>query len=184
YLIGAGRQIIEAGPYVEAFRARGPEVIYFFEPIDEYVAAALAETGGKRLVSADRDDIDLGDAPPVEGESLTDEETAALCEWLKKSLGDTVEDVRSGKRLVTSPAVALNREGQMTPQLRAMLKAMNQDASVQKAILEINPRHSLIRKLSARTRADADDAIAALVAAQIRDNALLSAGLLESPESS
>lgn len=183
YLVGQSRSAIESGPYLEAFRARGLEVLYFLDPIDPYVAASLTEVSGRRLVSADREDIDLGDAPPVEGESLSEDESTRLCGWLKSALGDTVEAVRSGSRLVTSPAVALNQDGHVTPQFRAMLKAMNQDAPLPRVTLEINPRHSLIRRLAARTAADGDDPLARMIAEQIRDNALLNAGLLDSPQS-
>ncbi len=180
YLIAPSREAIEAGPYLEAFRARGLEVIYCFEPIDEYVVSALTEVGEKRLVAASSDDLELGDAPPAEGEALGEAETAALCEWLKATLGDSVESVRAGTRLVSSPAVALQPDGQMSPQMRAMMKAMNQDAgSLAKVVLEINPRHTLIRKLAHRDKAG--DELAPMIAEQIRDNALIAAGLLDTP---
>lgn len=180
YLIAPSRAAVEAGPYLEAFKARGLEVIYFFEPIDEYVVSSLTEVAEKRLVSASSDDLDLGDAPPTEGESLTEEQTKEVCEWLKTTLGDSVESVRAGSRLVSSPAVALQPEGQLSPQMRAMMKAMNQDAGgAAKVILEINPRHALIRKLALRNKAN--DELAPLIAEQVRDNALIAAGLLDTP---
>ncbi|MDB6134923.1 MAG: heat shock protein Hsp90 [Verrucomicrobiales bacterium] len=180
FLIAPSRAAIEAGPYLEAFKARGLEVIYLFEPIDEYVVSSLSEVEGKRLVSAASDDLDLGDAPPTEGESLTEEQTKEICEWLKETLGDSVESVRAGSRLVSSPAVALQPEGQVSPQMRAMMKAMNQDfGGGAKVVLEINPRHNLIRKLALRGKKN--DELAPLIAEQIRDNALIAAGLLDSP---
>lgn len=179
YLIAPSRAAIEGGPYLEAFKARGLEVIYLFEPIDEYVVNSLTEVEEKRLVSAASDDLDLGDAPPTEGEALTEEETNSLCEWLKETLGDSIQSVRAGSRLVNSPAVALQPDGQMSPQMRAMMKAMNQDSPTAKVILEINPRHPLIRKLGLREKRN--DELAALVAEQLRDNALIAANLLDSP---
>ena len=180
YLVAPSRSAIEAGPYLEAFKARGLEVIYFYEPIDEYVVSSLTEVAGKRLVSASSDDLDLGDAPPAEGEALSEEDTTALCEWLKTTLGSSVEGVRAGTRLVSSPAVALQPDGQMSPQMRAMMKAMNQDAGgLAKVILEINPRHPLIRKLAHRDKTG--DELAPMIAEQIRDNALIGAGLLDTP---
>jgi TNF receptor-associated protein 1 len=180
YLMAPSRAAIEAGPYLEAFKARGLEVIYFFEPIDEYVVSSLTEVAEKRLVSASSDDLDLGDAPPSEGEALNEADTASLCEWLKTTLGSSVESVRAGTRLVNSPAVALQPDGQMSPQMRAMMKAMNQDAGgLAKVILEINPRHTLIRKLAQRDKTG--DELAPMIAEQIRDNALIAAGLLDTP---
>ncbi len=180
YLTATSRAAIEAGPYVEAFKARGLEVIFFLEPIDEYVVSSLTEVGEKRLVAASSDALDLGDAPPSEGESLSEAQTASLCEWLKETLGDSVESVRAGTRLVSSPAVALQPDGQLSPQMRAMMKAMSQDAgNAARVILEINPRHTLIRKLALREKGG--DELAPLVAEQLRDNALIAAGLLDTP---
>lgn len=182
YLTATSRAAIEAGPYLEAFKARGLEVIFFLEPIDEYVVSSLTEVGEKSLVAASSDALDLGDAPPSEGESLTEAQTAALCEWLKATLGDTVESVRAGTRLVSSPAVALQPDGQLSPQMRAMMKAMSQDSgAAARVILEINPRHSLMRKLALREKTG--DELAPLIAEQLRDNALIAAGLLDTPTS-
>ena len=181
YLIAPSRAAIEAGPYLEAFKARGLEVIYFLEPIDEYVVASLTEFDEKSLTSASSDQITLPDAPPTEGESLTDSQTEDLCAWLKSTLGDTVESVRAGTRLVTSPAVALQPEGQLSPQMRQMMKAMQQDTgSAARVILEINPRHLLIRKLALREKSTTDE-LAPLIAEQLRDNALIAANLLDTP---
>ena len=180
YLVAPSRSAIEAGPYLEAFKARGLEVIFFFEPIDEYVVSSLTEVAEKRLVSASSDDLELGDAPPTEGTALSEAETTTFCEWLKTTLGNSVESVRAGTRLVNSPAVALQPDGQISPQMRAMMKAMNQDSGgMAKVILEINPRHILIQKLAHRNKTG--DELSTMVAEQIRDNALIAAGLLDTP---
>ncbi len=180
YLVAPSRSAIEAGPYLEAFKARGLEVIFFFEPIDEYVVSSLTEVAEKRLVSASSDDLELGDAPPTEGTALSEAETTTFCEWLKTTLGNSVESVRAGSRLVNSPAVALQPDGQVSPQMRAMMKAMNQDSGgMAKVILEINPRHILIQKLAHRNKTG--DELSTMVAEQIRDNALIAAGLLDTP---
>ncbi len=178
YLIGTDRESIEHGPYLEGFKARGLEVIYFDEPIDEYVASSLREFNEKELVSAAQADLDLGDAVEAEGEPLSDEDATALCEFLKETLGEAVDKVEVGKRLIDSPVAAMNPEGQMSPQVREMLKAMNQvGANPMKVHLEINPRHNLIKNLSAKRETDKD--LAAKAAHQLLDSALLAAGLLD-----
>lgn len=65
----------------------------------------------------------------------------------------------------------------MNAQVRQMMKQMNQDVGVTKVILELNPRHEVVKKLAAAYTAKPE--LAELVTAQIFDNALLSAGLLE-----
>ncbi len=183
YLQAPSRASIESGPYLEAFKARGLEVIYFTEPVDEYVLSSLNEYSEKKLVSADSSDLDLPDAPDAESkESLSDSEAEEFSTWMKDTLGDAVEKVAPSKRLVDSPVAALVPEGQrMGPQLRAMMKTMKQDAPAMKVELAINPKHPLIIKL-ARARHSREDA-AKLIAGQLLDTALLSAGLVEDPRS-
>ncbi|MEM1293998.1 MAG: molecular chaperone HtpG [Verrucomicrobiota bacterium] len=179
YLVGNDREAIEQGPYLEAFKARGLEVIYFDEPIDEYVVSSLQKFDEKELVSAAQADLDLGDDPELEGEALSEEEATKLCEFLKETLGDSVDKVEVGKRLVDSPVAAMNPEGQMSPQVREMLKAMNQTgANPMKVQLEINPRHELIKNLAAKQEANPE--LAKMAAQQLLDSALLAAGLLDS----
>ncbi|HPG18600.1 MAG TPA: molecular chaperone HtpG [Opitutaceae bacterium] len=180
YIIGPNRAAIEAGPYLEGFKARNLEVLFCYEAVDEYVMNNVREFDGKQLAAADNADTKLEDLPkPPEGESLTADQTAALAKWLKETLGERVAEVKSSDRLVDSPAVALNADKFMSPHLRRMMKAMNKDGaeSPLRVNLEINPRHAVIRKLA--TTRDSSPERAQLVAEQLFDNALISAGLLE-----
>jgi len=177
YLVGPGRDHIETSPYLEAFKARGLEVVYFTDAVDEYVIDSLGTFDGKKLVSIRHGGVELDDADN-EGESLSDEETTALCEFLKTHLGDRVTRVDKGKRLVDSPVIALVPQDGMSPQMRQMMKAMDENFKDEvKVELEINPRHALIRKLAATREANPE--LAGLVASQLFDNAMIAAGLLE-----
>ncbi len=177
YLVGAGREQVESSPYVEAFRARGLEVIYFTDAVDEYVVESLGEFEGKKLVSIRHGGVELEEHAP-EGDALSEEQTAALCEFLKQELGDRVTAVASGKRLVESPVIALVPTDGMSPQMRQMMKAMDENFKDEiKVELEINPRHPLVKKLSEAK--DSNPELAKLVALQLLDNSLIAAGLLE-----
>jgi molecular chaperone HtpG len=182
YLIGANREAIESGPYLEGLKSRNLEVLFCYEPVDEYVMNNVRTFDGKNLTAADRSDIEL---PVLEkndaSETLAGDDLTGLITWLKESLGDRVEDVKASSRLVDSPVVALSADAFMTPQMRRMMKAMNpeSDAPTVKVHLEINPSHPLIRRLAV-TRAESPDN-AKLVAEQLLDNALISAGLLDDP---
>lgn len=182
YQIAGSRGAIESGPYLEGFKARGLEVLFLFEPIDEYVVNSLNEFDGKKLVAVDRADVDLGDDVETEGEPLGEEETEKLCGWLKEELGDSVTEVKAGKRLVGSPAVALSPQDAMSPQMRQMMRSMNPEGAGEavKVELEINPRHELVKSLA--SAAEGNPEVAKLVAAQVLDNALMAAGLLEDPK--
>jgi molecular chaperone HtpG len=180
YQVAPSRATIETGPYIDAFKKKGYEVLYLYETIDEYVASSLREFDGKPLQAVNSPEVDLGELED-EGESLDADSAGRLCGWLKDTLADGVEEVRSGKRLVGSPALAITPEGELTPQMRQMMRALKPDeVTAPKVILEINPRHELIRKLAGLSESDAETA--RLVGAQVLDNALLSAGLLDDPQ--
>jgi molecular chaperone HtpG len=177
YLVGVGREQIESSPYIEAFKARGLEVIYFTDAVDEYVVDSLGAFDGRKLVSIRHGGVELEDHAAV-GQSLTPEQTTALCEFLKTELGDRVTSVSSGKRLVDHPVIALVPADGLSPQMRQMMRAMDENFKDEVRVeLEINPRHPLVRKLAEAK--DANPELAKLVSRQLLDNALISAGLLE-----
>ena len=179
YLSGPSREAIESGPYLEGFKARNLEVLFCYEAVDEYVMHNVREFEGKKLVAGDHDDVKLSDLPrPPEG-SLSEKETKDLVAWLKEILGSRVADVKASTRLVDSPALALNADKAMSPHLRRMMKAMHKEGadSALRVNLEINPHHAVIKRLAATTASSPEKA--KLVAEQILDNALISAGLLD-----
>ena len=178
YLVGPSRDAIEAGPYLEGFRARNLEVLFCYETVDEYVMNNVREFDGKKLVAADHAYVKLSEQPRPEG-SLGEAETKTLVGWLKESLGDRVADVRASDRLVDSPALALNADKLGSPHMRRIMKAMNKDGAQAplQVNLEVNPHHAVIKRLDELRTASPDKA--KLVAEQILDNALISAGLLD-----
>ena len=181
FLNGSSREMIEAGPYLEAFRSHDLEVIYTYEPVDDFVLSGLAEFEGKKLVSADQADLEL---PALEngaaGETLDSVTVNALTAWLKETLGDRVSEVRESKRLVDSPAIVLNLDGMMTSSMQRVMQSMNREmGTIPGKALEINPRHDLIKRLAALR--EKEPGFAGLVAEQILDNALMTAGLVVEP---
>lgn len=177
YLVGPSRDQVESSPYIEAFKSRGLEVIYFTDVVDEYVIEALSTFDGKKLVSVRHAGVELEDHQ-ADGESLSEEQVSSLCEFLKQELGERVTSVASGKRLVEHPVIALLPADGMSPQMRQMMKAMDENFDVSvKVELEINPRHSLIRKLAEVKESKPD--LAKLISLQLLDNALIAAGLLD-----
>jgi molecular chaperone HtpG len=184
YLVGPNRAAIEAGPYLEGFRARNLEVLFCYETVDEYVMSHVHEFDGKRLVAADQADVKLEDLPRPPGEdALTEEQTKALAAWLKETLGNRVAEVKAGDRLVESPALALNADKFMTPHMRRLMRAMKMegaDDTPPRIELQFNPRHAVIKHLAAAREAKPE--VAKLMAEQVLDNALIAAGLLDDPQ--
>ncbi len=178
YLVGPNRAALETGPYLEGFKARNLEVIFCYEAVDEYVMSNVREFDGKKLTAADHADVKLSDLPKPEG-ALSEDDTKTLTAWLKETLGARVEEVKASDRLVDSPALAVNADKFMSPQMRRMMKAMKKDGADEpvKVTLEINPRSVVMKRLFDTHTASPEKA--KLVAEQILDNSLISAGLLD-----
>lgn len=181
YQIGTSRSAIETGPYLEAFKKKGFEVLFLYESIDDYVVSALAEFSGKKLQAVNSSDVDLGDQED-DKDALSAEATEKLSEWIKGKLEKRVQAVKAGKRLVSSPAMAVLPDGELSPQMRQMMRALNKENEMgaPQVILEINPSHEIIKKLEETSNSNPE--LAELVSHQVLDNALLSAGLLEDPQ--
>ncbi|NBB80015.1 MAG: molecular chaperone HtpG [Verrucomicrobia bacterium] len=190
YLYGPSRSAIESGPYFEAFKARNIEVLFLYEPIDEFVMNHARAFEEKNFVSADSDDIDLDAIAPEtdseKGEALEKDASEALCQFIKEKLGDEVSEVSASERLVGSPAMIVNADKMMTAQMRKMMKAMQQKGGGPDMMggeppvkLQVNPRHSLVKNLA--TLRESDGELATLISQQLLDNARMAAGLLEDP---
>ena len=180
FVNGPSREVIESGPYLEIFRDKGFEVIYTFEAIDDYIFGSVGEYEGKRLVSADQADLDLGESESKERneQALSEEDVQALTGWLKDVLGSKVTEVRESKRLVDSPAVVLSPYG--TNSMQRMMQLVNKDLNnVGPSVLEINATHPMIKRLDVARKNE--DTFAQIAAEQIFENAQIAAGLIIDP---
>ena len=179
-LLTPNRAAAESSPYFEVFRERKWEVLFLFDPWDEFVMEHLHTFDGKTLKLAEKAELNLSETKK-EG-ALSDDAAKSLLQWLKESLGDKVGEVRVSQRLVESPAVVVDADKHMTASMRRMMKAMKQDDEIAAPVkhdLEINPAHPIMARLDAMRQKDAP--LAASVAEQILDNARVAAGLLEDP---
>ncbi|MEU3254295.1 molecular chaperone HtpG [Streptomyces sp. NPDC006997] len=150
YMTGESRQAIENSPHMEAFRAKGVEVLLLTDPVDEVWTDAVGEFDGKPLRSVAKGEIDLGDGTDdtsdAEREKL-DQEYADVLGWLMERLADDVKEVRLSSRLTVSPACVVSDADDITPALENMYRAMGQEVPPAKRILELNPGHPLVRGL-------------------------------------
>lgn len=179
YVNGPSREVIESGPYLEVFKNKGFEVIYTYAAIDDYIFGLVREYEGKKLISADEADLNLGDEQQERSEeALSEEDAAALTNWLKEVLGTKVTEVRESKRLVDSPAVVFSPYG--TNSMQRMMQLVNKDFNnVGPSVLEINASHPMIKRLDAARKNE--DAFAKIAAEQIFENAQIAAGLIVDP---
>ncbi len=182
FLNGPNRETIEAGPYIEIFKNNDFEVIYTNEAIDDYIFGLVREFEGKKILSADQNDLELPEPEeqPAAEESLTAEEISSLTKWLKETLGEKVTEVRESKRLVDSPAIILTTHG--THSMHRVMQLMSRELNFfsDPCIFEINSRHPLIKRLNSLIVKN--DPFAKVASEQLFENARISAGLLVDPK--
>ncbi|AWH96796.1 molecular chaperone HtpG [Dietzia psychralcaliphila] len=150
YLTGTSRAAVENSPHLEAFRARGVEVLVLTDPVDEVWVDAVGEVDGRRLRSVAKGDVDLSGIGSDTAEKKDEADSAeftGLLEWLGEELSDEVKQVRLSQRLTESAACMVGDEFDMTPQLEAMYRASGMEMPVSKRILELNPSHPLVERL-------------------------------------
>lgn len=178
-LLAANRAAAQASPYFEVFKERKWEVLFLYDPWDEFVVEHLHTFESKPLCLAEKADLNLGEK---KNGGLSEDAAKELTKWVKETLGDKVNEVRLSQRLVESPAVIVDSDKFMTASMRRMLKAMKQDGPdlpTAKQDFEINAAHPLMVRLDVMRQKDS--ALAASVADQLLDNARVAAGLLEDP---
>jgi molecular chaperone HtpG len=160
YATGESREQLLKSPHLEAFKAKGYEVLLLTDPVDEIWVGSVLEFDGKPLQSVARGEIDL-ESEDEKSEAEREEQEkdfADLLAWLKETLSDQVAEVRLSKRLTESPACLITPTFGMTPALARMYRASGQAVPVGKRILELNPTHPLVTGLQQAHKAGGDDA--------------------------
>ncbi|OBK69731.1 molecular chaperone HtpG [Mycobacterium colombiense] len=178
YATGESRQQILKSPHLEAFKAKGYEVLLLTDPVDEVWVGTVTEFDGKPLQSIAKGEVDLS-ADDDESEAEREEqqkEFADLLTWLKDTLSDHVKEVRLSTRLTDSPACLITDAFGITPALARMYRASGQDIPVGKRILELNPNHPLVTGLRQAHQDRSDDPSVAETAELLYGTALLAEG--------
>ncbi|MEE3754624.1 molecular chaperone HtpG [Mycobacterium intracellulare] len=178
YATGETRQQILKSPHLEAFKAKGYEVLLLTDPVDEVWVGTVTEFDGKPLQSIAKGEVDLG-AEGEESEAEREEqqkEFADLLTWMKDTLADHVKEVRLSTRLTDSPACLITDAFGITPALARLYRASGQDIPVGKRILELNPNHPLVTGLRQAHQDRSDDPSIAETAELLYGTALLAEG--------
>jgi molecular chaperone HtpG len=176
-LTGESRASIENSPHLEAFKAKGYEVLLLTDPVDEVWADLGLSYDGKPFQSVARGQIDLPDEKTTESEQeQRREDFAGLLEWMTGQLDSEVKEVRLSSRLTTSPACIVTDAADMPPALQRMLRASGQEVPPTKVILEVNPDHPLVQKLREAHAQRPDDESLGGVVELIYGSAVLAEG--------
>jgi molecular chaperone HtpG len=182
-LTGESRAAIENSPHLEAFRAKGYEVLLLTDPVDEVWVDMAPEFEGKGFQSVARGQVDL-DSDEEQGPERDQQrkEFAPMLEWMARMLEEQVKEVRLSSRLTASPACIVTDANDMTPALQRMIRAMGQEVPATKGILELNPTHPLVTRLrEAHEQRPADDSVAGTVELLYGTAVLAEGGELNDP---
>jgi molecular chaperone HtpG len=169
-------------PHLEIFKTKGVEVLLLHDRVDEWMIGGLTEFDGKSLQSVAKGELDLGglaDEPGKKEEEARETDAfKGVTERIGQALGEKVKSVRITHRLTESPACLVREEFDMSLNLERLLKAAGQPVPGGKPILEINPKHPIVRSL----QHEADETRLADWSHILFDQALLAeGGQLEDP---
>ncbi|KQU04260.1 heat-shock protein Hsp90 [Rhodococcus sp. Leaf7] len=185
YMTGESRQQVENSPHMEAFTAKGLEVLILTDAVDEMWTGSVPEFDGRPFRSIAKGAVDLGD-DEAESEEKDAQKArfADLTTWMAETLSDDVKEVRLSSRLTTSPACIVGDDFSLSPQLEKMYRASGQPVPKTKRILELNPDHALVTALETAHAEHKDDMALAETAKLLYGTALLAeGGELEDPAS-
>ncbi|MEU4521820.1 molecular chaperone HtpG [Amycolatopsis sp. NPDC024027] len=180
FMTGESRSAIENSPHMEAFRAKGFEVLVLTDPIDEMWVDSVPGFDGKQFQSIAKGQVDLESEEDKKATEVAREQQnkdfESLLTWMGTALGETVKEVRLSSRLTTSPACIVGDTHDLTPTLEKMYRAMGQELPPIKRILELNPEHGLVTGLREAHAARPDDEGLAETAELLYGMALLAEG--------
>jgi molecular chaperone HtpG len=149
-------------PQIEQALKHKCDVLFFCDPVDEWLIDSLGEFDGKKFVDVARGDVQFGTETEREAEKNANEKSATelkpLMDEIKKRLESDVSEVRLSTRLADSPCCLVASEHALSPAMERMMRAMNKEAPKEKRILELNGSHPLIAKIKTLEGDALDDA--------------------------
>ncbi|KAJ6736403.1 HEAT SHOCK PROTEIN 90 FAMILY MEMBER [Salix viminalis] len=161
YITGPNKEQLEKSPFLERLKKKGYEVIYFTDPVDEYLMQYLMDYGDQKFQNVSKEGLKMGkDSKAKElKESFKD-----LTKWWKTALAsENVDDVKISNRLADTPCVVVTSKFGWSANMERIMQAQTlSDANKQaymrgKRVLEINPRHPIIKELLERVVKDPED---------------------------
>lgn len=182
YLTAENLATAKSSPHLEIFKKKGIEVLLLCDPIDEWLVSHLTNFAEKPLKSVLHGELNLpGDEATEDDQSKdekADEGVEEIITKIKDVLGEAVKDVRASARLTQSPSCLVSDDQDMSANLQRILKASGQEIPDAKRILEVNPDHALVNRLTETEDQQAFEKLAYILLDQA---ALVENGRLEDP---
>ncbi|KAI9617571.1 hypothetical protein H4Q26_012869 [Puccinia striiformis f. sp. tritici PST-130] len=175
FIAGAGTEVkdLSRSPFVEKLVARGYEVLYLTEPMDEMITSSLANFEGMKFQDVAKKGLEMGDEDEEgdEKEALKSYKTQfePLSKWVKEELAEFVSDVVISNRLTTSPCAVVADSYAWTGNMERLMAAQSQQKGAEgsnfmmdyikkaKKTFEINPKHPLIQGLLTKVEEAGED---------------------------
>ncbi len=181
YIAGPKLDVLRRSPHLEAFEERGIEVLFLTDPVDEvWVGQGPVEYRGKPFRSVGHGEVELGSETEKEQakEALEGNQAAFgdLLQAMRAAIQDEVKEVRLSTRLKSSASCLVLEEGDLSPQLEAMLRQAGQEVPERMPILELNPTHPVLERLGKRFEANPTDARIGEAAKLLMGQAVLAEG--------
>lgn len=183
YFLGEDPGAVKYSPHMEGFRNSDIEVLVLTDPVDPFMLMQLEAYKDHKLVNIANADLPEEEAVEAKGEetpTLDQDAISALSTRFKELLGDRVSEVRTTNRLKDSPARLVDPEGAPEQSVQRVYQMMDKNFELPKKVLELNPRHKIIRGLAKLPEGDPKFN---MVAEQIYENTLLIEGLHPDPVS-
>ena len=175
YLAAERLEEARHSPQIEQALKHGCDVLFFVDPVDEWLVDAFREYEGKKLVDIAKGDVQFGSEKEQKAEKEANEKASAdlkpFLDAVKEQLKDNVADVRVSTRLADSPCCLVAGANALSASMERMMRAMNQEVPHEKRTLEINASHPLVAKMKGLSGDELKDAVELLY-----DQALIAEG--------
>lgn len=189
YVFGASREAIALSPHMEIFKAKGIEVLYLFDHLDEFAMESVRKYKDydiKSIEHVDPKNLEKFESIKAEeqAEPLSEDDEkqfGGFLERIKEILGDRITEVRVSARLSESPCCLVNPDDGLTSSMQKILQIVSKDTSIPKKIFEVNKQHSLVRNLLSIYKANPKDEYLNTVIEQLFESSLLLEGYLKDP---
>jgi molecular chaperone HtpG len=177
YITGESQEAVARSPHLEACAARGYQVLFLTDPIDEWVVQDLPTFKDKPLRSVTQGDLDLKDEDDKDA-------GAAIATVLDKARGlltGKVKDVRASKRLRESASCLVDDEGGLSRNMERILRSARQNVPTRQRILELNPDHPFVQAVNKLSSDSPDDPRVGTYVELLYDQASLAEGVVSDP---